>query len=175
MHDVWKRTASAALILLLVLAGPAGAAGAGKRAPQARIVSLVSEYRGHDGFKVFRLGGLAMSALRGLVRFSDDDPDTRTALAMMRGVRKVVVVEYGDAAPAVRERFDRRLDRMLDGTDLLMEASNDGERVRIFGLAEGDGSMLRDLVIHTPGSSTLVCIFGSVPMDKIAKMIGDGQ
>ena len=175
MHDYWKRTASAALVLLLVLSGPVWAAGAGKRAPQGRIVSLVSEYRGHEGFEVFRVGGLALTALRGLVRFSDYGPDTRTALALMRGVRKVVVVEYGEAAPAARARFDRRLGKMLDDTDLLMEASDDGERVRIFGLAEKDGCTLRDLVIHVPGSSTLVCVFGSLPMDKVAKMVGDGQ
>ena len=56
-----------------------------------------------------------------------------------------------------------------------MEARDGGDSVRIFGVTDGDGSVLRDVVVHAPGSSTLICLFGSLPMETLAKLTGDGK
>ena len=162
MNSLWKT-----LLITLLLLLPAAGRGAetAKRTPQGRIVSLVSEYRSCDGFEVIRFGGLALTALRQAVRLSDDidREDTRMALALMKGIRKVVVVDYEDAKDATRRRFTRR------------EARDGSDSVRIFGVTDGDGSVLRDLVVHAPGSSTLVCLFGSLPVETLAKLTGDGK
>ena len=174
MNSLWKT-----LLITLLLLLPAAGCGAetAKRTPQGRIVSLVSEYRSCDGFEVIRFGGLALTALRQAVRLSDDidREDTRMALALMKGIRKVVVVDYEDAEDATRRRFTRRLDKLLDESDLLLEARDGSDSVRIFGVTDGDGSVLRDLVVHAPGSSTLVCLFGSLPVETLAKLTGDGK
>lgn len=174
MNSLWKT-----LLLALLLLVPAAGRGAetAKRTPQGRIVSLVSEYRSCEGFEVIRFGGLALTALRQAVRLSDDfdREDTRLALALTKGIRKMVVVDYGDAQDDARRRFTRRLDKLLDGSDLLMEARDGGDSVRIFGVTDGDGSVLRDVVVHAPGSSTLICLFGSLPMETLAKLAGDGK
>ena len=174
MNSLWKT-----LLITLLLLLPAAGRGAetAKRTPQGRIVSLVSEYWSCDGFEVIRFGGLALTALRQAVRLSDDidREDTRMALALLKGIRKVVVVDYENAEDATRRRFTRRLDKLLDGSDLLLEARDGSDSVRIFGVTDGDGSVLRDLVIHAPGSSTLVCLFGSLPVETLAKLTGDGK
>jgi hypothetical protein len=157
-------------LALLPLAASAGAP-ATKKVSKTRITSVISEVRRQDGVEVVRLGRLGTSAIRGLVRVAArEDPDAREALAVLRGVRNLTVMEYDDCAPAVRERIARRLDAALDGSELLMEAKDEGTAMRIYGIVDERTDRVRDFVIHAPSEYALICIFGSIPMDVLGKL-----
>ena len=163
------------LLLLIVLAQLPLAASASypatKKVSKTRINSDISEVRRYDGVEVVRLGRLGTSAIRGLVRLAArEDPDAREALTVLRGVKNLTVMEYEDCAPAVRERIVRRLDAALDGSELLMEAKDDGTAMRVYGIVDEQTDRVRDFVIHTPSEHALICIFGSIPMDVLGKL-----
>lgn len=166
------------LLLLLVLALLPLAASASdpatKKVSKTRITTVISEVRRYDGVEVVRLGRLGTAAIRGLVRLTArEDPEAREALALLRGVKNLTVMEYDDCAPAVRERIVRRLDEALGSSELLMEAKDGGSAMRMYGLVDEQTDRVRDFVIHTPSEHALICIFGSIPMDVIGKLASD--
>ena len=161
-----KRLIAILFVLLLPLSG-----WAGKNVSKSRIAALVSEYRHCEGVEVVRLGPLATSAIRTTIRLSaKNDPDALDALRMIGGVRKLVVFDYEDCAPALKEKIARKLDRILDDSDLLMEAKDESEAVKIYGVTDEKGDTVQDLVLHTPGDCALICVFGKFSMDAIAKI-----
>lgn len=163
------------LLLLLILVLPAlsaAATDAGDNIPKAQLNAVLSEFRQYDGVEVVRLGSLATSALRGVVRLaSRSDPDAREALALMRGIKRLNVLEYEDCTPEVRERINQKLARILSDSELLMEAKDDSSRMRMFGVVDEKTGAVRDFVIHDPGSCALICIFGSIPMESLGKVM----
>lgn len=158
-------------LLLLPLAAPARKPAGGKAVPKAKITAAISEFRRYEGVEVVRLGRVGTAAVKTLMRAAaQDDPDAREALQLMRGVRNLAVLDYEGCAPAVREKIVRRLDQALDGSELLMEAKDGGSAMRMFGILDERADRVRDFVIHAPGDCSLICIFGSIPLDAVAKM-----
>lgn len=162
------------LLLLLTLALLPLAAAArtgGDPVPKSQLNAVVSEFRHYDGVEVVKLGRLATAAIRGVVRLSAaSDPDARQALALMRGVKRLNVLEYENCTPEVRERINRKLTQVLNGSELLMEAKDGSSAMRMFGVVDERSGAVRDFVIHDPGSCALICIFGSIPMDALGKL-----
>ena len=160
-------------LLLLPLAASAGKP-VSKTVPKSKLASVVSEFRGYDGVEVVRLGWLGTAAIKGVARAAaKSDPDARKALDLVRGVKRFTVLEYDGCTPAVRERIIRRLDQALHGSELLMEAKDGSERVRMFGVVDDATGEVRDFVLHAPSDHALICIFGSIPMESVAKVLSD--
>lgn len=163
------------LLLLLTLALLPVAASAGtpaRKVSKTKITSVISEARRYDGVEVVRLGKVATAAIKGLIRASaSEDPDAREALRMMRGIKNLTVLDYGDCAPAVRERLASRLDDALGGSELLMEAKESGgTSMQMFGILDEQTDRVQDFVIHAPSEGALICLFGSIPMDILGKV-----
>ena len=141
---------------------------------KARLTSLISEIRGYDGVEVVRLGALPTAAIKTVLRTAARrDEDAKEALRLLRGIRRVSVLDYEDCSPAVRERISARLDRALVGSELLMEAKDDDASMRIFGVVDEKTGTVRDFVLHSPDGGTLICIFGSISMDAVGKVLAD--
>ena len=83
------------------------------------------------------------------------------------------VLDYEDCSTAVRERISARLDRALVGSELLMEAKGDDSAMQIFGVVDDKTGTVRDFVLHAPDDCTLICIFGSISMDAVSKVLAD--
>lgn len=141
---------------------------------KARLTALISEMRGYDGVEVVRLGALPTAAFKSILRVAARrDEDAREALRLLRGVRRVSVLDYEDCSTAVRERISARLDRALVGSELLMEAKGDDSAMQIFGVVDDKTGTVRDFVLHAPDDCTLICIFGSISMDAVSKVLAD--
>ena len=134
------------LILLLLLPLTASAARPAKRVSQAELSSIVSEFRHADGVEVVKLGRLATALVRGAAAHIDD--------------------EDGE----VRERLSRRLSRVLDKREVLMEVKDDGEKVQIFGLLDDASGLVQDIIFFAPHECTLACLFGTLPLDFVGKI-----
>lgn len=160
------------LFPLLMLLPLAAAAFPARQAMSKRQLSaIISEFRRYEGVEVVRVGGLGTALLRGIAQLSaSEDPEIRQVLELARGIRRVSVIEYGDCTPEVRARLVRRLDRALAGSELLMEAKDGDAPVRLYGFVDERTDRLQDLVFHAPGDGTLVCLFGSLPLESLDRL-----
>ena len=161
--------------LLLLLAPLAGAAASPEgRIPKTQLTNVIADYRHSEGVEVVRLGRLATGAVKGVVRVASvNDPDARDALRLMKGVKSLYVFDYASCRPALRERINRRLNRVFQNTELLMEVNDENDRMQIFGLYDEQSDVVRDFVLYTPSECTLICIFGSVSMDTVSRLMAN--
>ena len=166
-----KKTITILLILLLSLPG-----WAGKNVREGQLAALVSEYRHVEGVELVRLGTFATSALKTTIRLSaKDDPDARQALKALRGIRRLTVFEYDDCEASTKEKINKKISRILSGSELLMEVKDGSETMKMYGVVENNGDSVKDFVLYTPGSCALICIFGKVSMDAIAKIVAEND
>lgn len=143
--------------------------------PMERLMSLVSEYSGHDGFEVVKLGSFGTSMLKTAMKIAaakDGDDDIKTAMKLMKGVKKMAIVDYEDCTPAVKNAFNTRLQRLLGSAELLMEFKDDDESMKVYGIVEGDGSEVRNFVMHAQQDGALICLFGTIQIDTIMEIAG---
>ena len=166
-----KKTITILCFLVLSLS-----AMAGKNVSKTQLATLVSEYRQYDGVELVQLGSLATSALKTVIRISaKNDPDAAEALQLLNGIRRLTVFEYEDCSPAVKEKITRKLNRILNGSELLIEAKDGDDSMRMYGVVDEKGDTVRDFILHTPCSCALICIFGKVSMKALSKMMKDND
>lgn len=131
----------------------------------ARIQTLINEYRHQDGFETISVGPLGMSFLNAVIRHSGDmDREDLEILHSFDRIKRLTIVDFEDAETSVRERFTRKVERLLSGMELILEAKDDGDRFSIYGIE--DGGTVRDCILYNPGGM-LLCIRGSVNLEKL--------
>ena len=158
------------LVLTQLMAG-APAQAKTKALPRQQITTLVSDFSGQNGFEVVRVGRLGMGLVKSVMRRAARESGDESVLGLLRGIKSVSVVHFEDAAPGVKARFVRRLDRMLEDVDLLVEAKSDGEEMRIFGVVDEDGSKVTDFVAYSPKDCVLLCLYGSMSTRQLSKIM----
>ena len=163
------------LILILALLIPLAASAARpKSVSRTEITSIISDFRRYDGVEVVRLGRLATGALKGIIRTAGiSDPDTRQALQLIQGLKGLTVLEYEDAPSDIRYRLDRRIERALQKSELLMEAKDGDSMMRMFGVVDDASGSVRDFVIYVPDSSSLICLFGRMSLETLKTVMAD--
>ena len=95
--------------------------------------------------------------------------EDRQALEVFRGLKRFTVVDFSDAPEHVRESFLRKVNRILDHGEMLMEAKSDGETIRIFGGSTKDETLLEDITILA--GDALICIRGTIRTDQIEELM----
>ena len=134
-----------------------------------QIRTLVNEYRYEPGVEVVDLGGLGLGLLKAALRTQAKNDDDRKAMDVLRSIKRLTVLDFSDAADNLKERFFRKARRILSDEDLLLEARDGGEAVRIYGMSSDDGNLLQDVVILA--EETLITVKGKIRMDQIGELI----
>ena len=146
-----------------------------KSVRQESLISLINEYSFHDGFEVVRVGSLGTAAIKGVAKIAaladKDDPDIREMVKILNGVKKLAVVEYEECDDKVRDKFNRKLERLLESSDLLMEAKDGEDILRMYGVVTEDSSTVKDFVLYVPSDCALICLFGSISLDSLSKFM----
>ena len=155
------------LITLFMVLCLVPAAWAGN--PSGKIRTLVNEYRDEPGVEVVDLGGLGLGLLRAAARTQAKDAEDRMALDFLRSIKRLTVLDFSDAALNVKERFFRKANRILDQDDLLLEARDGGETVRVYGLSSDDGNLLEDIIVLA--EDALISVKGKIRMDQVGELI----
>ena len=137
--------------------------------PGGKLRSLVSSFKRTEGFDVVDLGGPAMLLLKAAAHAEADDPEDRAALDLFRRLKRLTVVDFSEATPEKREEFLRRLERILAGEEILMEAKDGGEKVAIYGLTSKDGSRIEDIIIRA--DDALISVRGSIRTDQVEALM----
>ena len=159
------------LIISVFIPFLAFAASPGKTVPRTRIAAVLSECRNYEGIELIRLGRFKTAALKGIAHIAAiDNPDVRSALDLMRGIYSLSVLDYGDCAGADKERINRALERALHGGEMLMEARDGDDKMSIYGLLDSQTDQVRDFVLYSPSECALICIFGSISLETVAKI-----
>ena len=148
------------LLMVLSLSATAWAEG-----QNASLRSLVSSYKGTEGFDIVDLGGVGLGLLKVAARTAAETPEDREALKLFDGLKRLTVVDFSDAAPEARDKFLRKAKRILSAGDMLMEAKDGGETVRIYGTASDDGTLLKDIALLA--GDALIFIRGSIRTEQI--------
>ncbi len=173
------------LIMLILTAGMAlcQAQDSGKKVPRKEINALVNDFRHYDEFESINLGRFMTSIIRkaGAMSAYDDDMDrqereqTKAAFDAMKSINGMTIVDYEDCSLKVKEKFNRRMNKLLEGVELLMSAKDDEDSVYIYGYVTGDGSKVKDLVLFSPDDGTLLCLYGTIDMDKIGQIVATAE
>lgn len=159
------------LVLSLLLPVAAFAGSPQKTVSRAGIYAVLSECRHYEGAEVVSLGRFATAAMKGAIKIAaKDDPDAREAMSMMKGIRGISVFDFEDCSEKDKTLIIKKLDHFFSGSDMLMEASDSGEKMRIYGVMDEKTDKVKDFVLYAPSDCSLICLFGSISMDAIAKL-----
>ncbi|MBO4635278.1 MAG: DUF4252 domain-containing protein [Bacteroidales bacterium] len=135
----------------------------------AKVEALVRQYKGEEGFEVVTLGRLGISLIKGAVVISGDlDAEDRAALKAFSGIKKLVIMDFEDADPAKKARFTTKLEKVLDKMELIMEARDSSETMRIYGVE--DGGRIKDCILYS-SDGALIYAAGSIDMDRIGDLM----
>lgn len=158
------------LVTLLFIGVGTNPASASEADNGRRIALLVNEYSYMENFEVVSLGRLGLGLVKVAIRKSGDE-DAMALLNAMKDIRRVIVTNYESCDRAVKAEFASRLEKLLDKDQLLIEAKDSGELVQIFGVPSDDGSKITDMIINVPNDGALICVQGSIPMEKVVEIV----
>ena len=161
-----------AIIMLAVLLVPVMtfAVDPGGKISKRKVSSFVSQYRNKQGVDVFELGSLGTAFVKSIFSVSSvNNKDAREALTMLKGLKGLTIISYEDAEPGLKKTIDGKLQKMLKGVDLLMEAKDEGETVRFYGTYNDKTGKVSDVGIFAPTDGTFIFLVGSFNLDDISK------
>ena len=82
-------------------------------------------------------------------------------------------MDFSEAAPDVKDKFLRKVNRILKGGEMLLEAKDGGETVRIYGTSSRDGSLLEDVALLA--GDALIFVRGTIRADQVAALIAQAD
>ena len=159
------------LLTLMMLLSLGTAALAGE--PHTQLRNLVSDYRDTQGFDVVDIGALGLSILKAAARTAAETPEDREALKLFNSLKRLTIVDFSEAAPDVKEKFLRKANRILQSGEMLLEAKDGGETVRIYGTSSRDGSLLEDVALLA--GDALIFVRGTIRADQVAALIAQAD
>ena len=159
------------LALSLPLAGNANAQG--KTVPGSQISLLISEYKAYDGFEAVKVGRLATGVIKSLISsgaMESSDPEVKELKRLIKGIKKLAVVDYSDCDLEVRQGFTQKMGRLLSGADMLMEVKDGSDIMRMYGVVDDKGGKVKNFVLFSPEDCTLICLFGTISLDSVMNL-----
>ncbi len=155
----------ALLTLFLVLATLASA-WAGK---PSQLIRLARQYKGVDGFEMISLGPMGTALLKGAVSLSGEvDKEDRKTLKAFTDLRRFTLVDFEDIPADKKASFTAKVERILSGMELILEAKDDGETTRIYGIEKGN--RLKDCILYC-SDGTLLITSGSIGLDQLGELM----
>ena len=129
-----------------------------------KLERLAKQYKNEDGFEM-----VSMSLFRGVVTLSGDlDDEDREALKLFTGLNKLIVIDFEDISAAKKEAFAAKVERILSGMELILEAKDEGDFARLYGI--DNGNKIRDCVLYS-SDGTLIVTKGSLSLKNLRKLV----
>ncbi len=141
--------------------------------PAGKIRTLMNEFRDEPGFEVVDMGPLALGLIRAAARTEAKNDDDRKALQVFKDIKRLTVLDFSDADAAHKEKFLRKAKRILADEEMLMEAKDGGETVRIYGLSNAAGDILEDIILLA--GDALISVRGKIRADLIGELVNQAE
>lgn len=133
--------------------------------------TVIAESRDMAGLEVIQVGRLGTAALKQLANLSiaseDGGKEARALMNVIRGVKKVAIVDYDDCSDVDKARFTRRVENILTPDCLLMEAKDGGQQMKIYAVYDEKSDKFDNFVMYAPADCALICLFGSIPLSAV--------
>lgn len=156
---------------ILLLASTISVAAESRKVNTADVIRLVRTYKTEPGFDVVSVGKIGIGLARFVANISVDNEEDKAAIALLKGIDKIVVVDYEEASEAKRNNFNHKLNSFLDKAEKLIEINDEEDTLNIYGTSVNGGESIGDIMIFIPEDCALICILGSISTDKIADLI----
>ena len=154
------------VITFLLLTATLLTAWAGK--PE-KLERLARQYKGEEGFEMVSIGRLGLRLFGGMVVASGDlDQEERAALKVFKGLNKLIVIDFEEIPQARKATFATKVEKILNGMDLILESKDKEETFRIYGI--DDGKDIRDCILYSSDGS-LIVTKGRFSLDAIGKLM----
>ena len=141
--------------------------------PSGKIRTLVNDFRSEPGFEVVEMGPIALGLIRAAARGEVKNEDDRKALQVFKDIKRLTILDFSDADAAHKEKFLRKAKRILADEEMLMEAKDDGETVRIYGLSNAAGNILEDIIILA--GDALISVRGKIRADLVGELVNQAE
>jgi len=163
------------LLLLCILTPCLSCTGTrGGATPSSSISDTISECRHYDGADYLKLGRLATGALKGVAGMvGKEDSDVLEAVSLMEGIRGLTVFSFDDCSDEDKASISGKLTDALADSEVLLEVSDSGRKMKLYGTYDEESGQVRDFVLYAPSESALICIKGSVSMESITRIASD--
>lgn len=162
------------LILGIVVPVLASAATPRDRANKNSIGSFIADCRHYEGAETVHLGTFATKIGKGILQIASiDDPEAQEVIRLIKDVRSLYVFNYEDCTRNVKDKVNSRLEKMLEGSEMLLEAKDGEEKIMIYGVVDEAGGKVKDFILHTPSECAVICILGSISTEALAKLALD--
>ena len=158
------------VITFLLLTATLLTAWAGK--PE-KLERRARQYKGEDGFEMVTIGRLGLRLFNGITAVAGDlDAGEKEALKVFKGLNKLIVIDFEDIPAARKAAFTAKTEKVLSGMDLILEAKDNEETFRIYGI--DDGKNVRDCILYS-SDGTLIVTKGRFNLDSIGKLMEMAQ
>ena len=141
--------------------------------PSGKIRTLVNDFRSEPGFEVVDMGPVALGLIRAAARGEVKTEDDRKALQVFKDIKRLTILDFSDADASRKEKFLRKARRILADEEMLMEAKDDGETVRIYGLSNAAGNILEDIIILA--GDALISVRGKIRADLVGELVNQAE
>ena len=141
--------------------------------PAGKLRTLVDEFRNEPGFEMVDMGPIALGLIRAAARGEAKTEEDRKALQIFKDIKHLTVLDFSDAEAARKEKFLRKAKRVLADEEVLMEAKDEGETVRVYGLSNAAGDILEDIIILA--GDALISVRGKIRADLIGELVTQAE
>jgi len=162
------------LIIGILLPTLAGAVGIRESISRQQISSLISDCRNYEGAELVQLGRITTGALKGALRIASiSDSEVRDILQLTKGIKSISVFDFDNCSDHHKDIIITRIDKILSGRELLMEAKDGRDRFTIYGVIDDEGGTVQDFIMYAPQDCALICLFGTIPVEKAIHIINN--
>ena len=141
--------------------------------PAGKLRTLVNEFRDEPGFEMVDMGPIALGLIRAAARGEAKTEEDRKALQIFKDIKHLTVLDFSDAEAARKEKFLRKAKRVLADEEVLMEAKDEGETVRVYGMSNAAGDILEDIIILA--GDALISVRGKIRADLIGELVNQAE
>lgn len=136
-------------------------------------VSIIRDFDNAEGFNVLSIKGFGTGVIKHMIIAAMDrnDPEQRAFADLVSGIKRLTVVEYSDCDDSTRERFLRKMDRVLNDDNLLMDVKDSGESLKIYGTVSEDGNQIKDFFVHAPDEGAFILLSGTLSLDSVSGLM----
>ena len=133
----------------------------------------MNEFRDEPGFEVVDMGPVALGLIRAAARGEVKTEDDRKALQVFKDIKRLTILDFSDAEASRKEKFLRKAKRVLADEEMLLEAKDGGETVRVYGLSNAAGDILEDIVLLA--DDAIISVRGKIRADLIGELVNEAE
>ena len=82
-------------------------------------------------------------------------------------------MDFSDAEASRKEKFLRKAKRVLADEEMLLEAKDGGETIRVYGLSNAAGDILEDIVLLA--DDAIISVRGKIRADLIGELVNEAE